>query len=334
MSYMPSYAKALRVAGCILLNLFVVGAVMYRSIADIAWAEEFPSREIKVIVSQAPGGAADIIARIFADKVGKILGVPVLVVNNTAGGGVAGALSVIQAKPDGYTIYYTSPGTIVTKELLTPNLPYRHTDFTSICLLIVAPMAIFVRQDAPWKSLNELVDYGKKNPGQLRVSVAAGGGVIQTLTDLFMSTAGIEMTTIPTKGGASQSAALMGGHAELSTDAVASAVNFLRAGRIRALVSTHKVPGFPMIKTFADEGYSEVTLRMSHGIFGSKALPKLIVAKLTEAFQKASSDPSLREQLGQLLIIPDYRNPEETARLLVSEREVTTSMLKKSGLIK
>ena len=312
------------ILACLMLSLFP--AVSLR-------AEEFPAREIKLVVPMAPGGGVDVPARIFADKISKLLGVPVTVVNNTAGGGVAGALSVVQAKPDGYTLLYSPSGTIITKELLNPDLPYHHTDFTAICQAIVMPVAIFVNQGAPWKNLKELVDFGKKNAGQLRVSGATAGGFLQTLTDLFTATAGIDVTVIPSKGGVSQIAALMGGHAELCTDAFSTSVNFLRAGKIRALVSTHKIAGFPAIRTFEEEGYPQVNLKMWHGIFGPKNIPKNIMAKLTDAFEKASKDTSLREQLGKLYIIPDYRSPEETAKLVAAERDITSKILKKSGVI-
>lgn len=326
--------KKFKAAYGVLLSLIIGGLMLSMWITGISRAEEFPAREIKLVVPMAPGGGVDVPARIFADKISKILGVPVTVVNNTAGGGVAGTLTVVQAKPDGYTLLYSPSGTIITKELLTPDLPYRHTDFTAIGQAIVMPVAIFVNQNAPWKNLKELLDYGKNNPGQLRVSGATAGGFLQTLTDLFMSTAGVEVTIIPSKGGVSQIAALMGGHSELCTDAFSTSVNFLRAGKIRALVSTHKISGFPAIRTFEEEGYPQVNLKMWHGIFGAKNLPKNIVAKLTEAFEKAGKDPSLREQLGKLYIIPDYRGPEETAKLVLSEREITSKVLKKSGMIK
>ena len=317
----------------VLLGLVLGGLMLNMVITGSLWAEEFPAREIKLVVPLAPGGGVDVPARIFADKVAKILGVPVTVVNNTAGGGVAGALSVVQAKPDGYTLLYSPSGAIITRELLNPDLPYRHTDFTAICHAIVMPVAIFVNHDASWKNLKELVDYGKKNPGQLRVSGATAGGFLQTITDLFTATAGIDVTVIPSKGGVSQIASLMGGHAELCTDAFSTSISFLRAGKIRALVSTHKIAGFPAIRTFEEEGYPQVNLKMWHGIFGPKNIPKNILAKLTDAFEKASKDQSLREQLGKLYIIPDYHGPEEAAKLVLSEREITSRILKKSGVI-
>lgn len=297
-------------------------------------AEEYPSREIKFVVPMAPGGGVDIPARLFADKVAKILGVPVTVVNNTAGGGVAGALSVLQAKPDGYTLLYTPTGTIITKELLTPDLPYKHTDFTAVCQVVGMPVAIFVNADAPWKNLQELVAYGKKNPGKLRFSVATAGGFIQMLTQLFVSAAGMEVTDIPTKGGVSQIAALMGGHAEVCTDAFATDVSFLRAGKLRALVSTHKISDFPGLKTFEEEGYPQVNLKLWHGIFGAKALPAAVVTKLAGAMEKAMGDLGLKEQLAKLYIIPEYRGPAAAAKLVAGEWETTGQILRKSGMIK
>lgn len=300
----------------------------------VSWAQEFPSREIKLVVTHGAGGGVDIPARIFSGKAEKIFGVPIVVVNNTAGGGVVGTLSVIQAKPDGYTLLYTVAGTIITKEILTPDLPYKHTDLMPICQAVVMPVALFVQNDAPWKTLKEMVDYAKKNPGKLRATVAGAGGFMDVLINLFKAEAGVDITVIPTKGGLAQSSALMGGHSELCVDTIANNVDFLRAGRLRAIVGTHKIPGFPMIKTFEDEGYPRVSLKLWHGFFGPKGLPKPILTKLTSTLEKAINDPSLLEQLNKLNILPSYKTPEETSKFIEHEYEVTLKILKQSGVVK
>jgi tripartite-type tricarboxylate transporter receptor subunit TctC len=332
-----SIAKHIFTRSSVIISILcLIYCLMMGPVGGVSWAQDFPTKEIKLVVPLNPGGSVDIPTRLFADKLEKILGVPLVVTNNAAGGGVVGCVSVAQAKTDGYTLLSGPTGHIILKPLLVSDLPYRHTDFTPICQIIVMPVVILVNGDAPWKTLKEFIDYGRKNPGKLRASVGTAGGFLQIITDLFKAEAKVDITDIPTQGGVSQVAALMGGHAELCTDTFTSSGNadFLRSGRVRGLVSTHKVPGFPGIKTFEEEGYPRVNMKMWNAIFGPKALPKPIVTRLSNAFEKACNDPSLRDQLEKMYIIPDYKGPEETARMIESERDISFKLFKQSGLIK
>jgi tripartite-type tricarboxylate transporter receptor subunit TctC len=325
-----------RVSGKVLFVVFVlsVSLLLCGSARDVCWAQEFPSREIKLIIPYAAGGAIDNATRIFANRSEKILGVPVVVVNNAAGGGVAGVLSVSQAKPDGYTLLAGTSGVLILKPILTPDVRFRHTDFSPICRTIGIPTALWVTNEAPWKTLKELVDYAKANPGKLRVTVGQAGTLIDVLANLFKSEAGIDITNIPTTAGAAQTTALLGGHSELAVGSVSQGISFLKAGRLRALASTHKVPGFPQIKTFEEEGYPGVTMKEWVGMFGPKGLPNPVLMKLTKAFETACSDPSVREQLEKLYTIPEYLGPEETSKSLNSGHDVALKILKQSGMVK
>jgi tripartite-type tricarboxylate transporter receptor subunit TctC len=327
-------ARAVRNPWVILSLSLLVGLVTTVPSSNHAWAQEFPSREIRLIVPYSPGGAVDMGTRLFADKVEKILGVPVVVVNNNAGGGAVGTLSVMQAKPDGYMLLATTTGLLVLKPMLVPDLAYRYTDFIPISRTYDIPAALWVKNDSPWKDVKELIDYGKKNPGKLRASGGPAGSFLSVLLSMFKTEAGIDLAVIPTTGGTTQSAALMGGHVELCMDPIASSVNFLRAGRVRALASTHRIKEFPEIQTFAEVGLPGVSLKEWHGIYGPKGLPKEVVTKLAKAFEKASTDPSLLEQMGKLHILPAYQDSEETSKTLKSVQESIYNSLKQAGLIK
>ena len=318
----------------IVLGMFFASLAAVIPLRDVSAAEEYPAREIRVVVPYNPGGAVDIGTRIFADKVEKALGVPMVIVNNAAGGGAVGTLSVSQAKPDGYTVLATTTGLLILKPLMTPELTYRHTDFAPVCRAYLIPAGIWVKGDAPWKNLKELVDHAKKNPGTLRAAGGPAGSFLSVLINMFKTEAGINIAIIPTGGGTAQSAAVMGGHAELCMDPIASDVNFLRAGRMRCLVASHKIPEFPSIKTFSEEGYPGVSLEEWLGFYAPKGLPKPLLTKLTKAFEKVSTDASLVEQMGKLFILPAYLDPDETGRALESCRETTLKGLKQAGLIK
>lgn len=300
----------------------------------MSWAEEFPSREIKLVVPYGAGGAIDNAMRILANRSEKILGVPMLILNNAAGGGAAGALTVSQAKPDGYTLLAGTSGVLILKPILTPDVRFRFTDFNPICRTVATPIALWVNNEAPWKTLKELVDYAKVNPGKLRVTVGQAGTLIDVLTDLFKMEAGIDMTNIPTTAGTAQTAALLGGHSELCIASVSQGISFFKAGRLRALASTHKLPDYPMIKTFEEEGYPGVSLKEWVGIFSPKGLAKPVLTKLTKTFETVCTDPSFRDQLGKISTLADYQGPEETFKTLERAHEIALKTLKQSGMVK
>jgi tripartite-type tricarboxylate transporter receptor subunit TctC len=314
--------------------LFLMGVLLDGSFRDVCWAQEFPTREIRLIIPYAAGGAIDNATRIFANRSEKILGVPIAVINNAAGGGAAGALTVSQAKPDGYTLLAGTSGVLILKPILTPEVPFRHSDFSPVCRTIGIPTALWVMNDAPWKNVKELVDYAKANPGKLRVTVGQAGTLIDVLVNLFKAEAGIDLTNIPTTAGAAQTAALLGGHSELAVGSVSQGVSFLKAGRLRALASTHKIPGFPMVKTFEEEGYPGVTMKEWVGMFAPKGITSPVLTKLTKAFETVCSDPSVREQLEKLYTLPEYLGPEETSKSLNSGYDVALRILKQSGMVK
>ncbi len=310
------------------IALFTVG-----HLRDAFCAEEFPRKEIRLVTPYGVGGSVDIVARIYADHIGKTLAVPIVVVNNTAGGGSVAPLSVAKAKPDGYNLLYAAAGLLSTKVILNPEIPYRHTDFTPVSLLIENISVLWVQNDAPWKDLKELVDYAKENPGKLRGTGGVPGSGIHVLMDLFQGEAGIKFVNIPTTGGAAMTTAVMGGHAEFCFDVITAGIDSMRAGRLRALASTRKVPGFPMIKTFEEQGHP-LPWDLWHGVFAPKGLPKPILSKLTKAFEIACNDASLQEQLMKLYIFPHYRDPEETTKFVDNEWEMMLKILKQSGMAK
>lgn len=335
MNYSSISAKILRSLFLIFLIFFFLSFSTIELLRNVSWAQEFPSKEIRLVVPYGPGGLADIIARLHADKVGKVLGFPMVVVNNTAGGGTVGALSVAQAKPDGYTLLHGTSGITIIKTILNPEISYRYTHFTPVSMMTATPFAIWTKDDAPWKSLRDLADYAKKNPGKIRASVGIAGGYLQTLMNLFEIEAGIDITDIATPAGATGvAAAILGGHTELSVDGIPPMIEYFRAGKVRALACTHKIPELPMIKTFEEEGYPGVSLKEWHGIFAPKELPKPILTKLSKAFEQACHDPSLQEQLRKYYLIPDYQSPEETSRLVQSSYETILKILKQTGMAK
>ena len=157
------------------------------------------------------------------------------------------------------------------------------------------------------------------------------GTLVDVLVNLFKGEAGIDMTNIPTTAGTAQTAALLGGHSELCVASVSQGASFIKAGRLRVLACTHKVPGFPMIKTFEEEGYPGVILKEWVGIFSPRGLPGPVLTKLSKAFETACNDPSLREQLVKIYTLPEYQGPEDTSKALQSGHDLALKILETVG---
>lgn len=333
--YRPIVSQCLKSLFLIFILPLVVSFVATGTFQNAFGAEEFPTREIRLIIPLNPGGSIDVGSRLFAAKVEKILGVPVVVVNNSAGAGAAAILSVKEAKPDGYTLLgVPTTSFFILKPMMIPEVTYRHTDFTPICRIFGTPAALLCRPDAPWKNVKELIEYIKAHPGTVRATGGPAGGFLNTLLHQFKTEAGVDIAIVPTGGGASQSTALMGGHVELCMDPLTATVSFVRAGRVRILVSEIKVKEFPAVRTFAEEGLPRVGLRELQGIYGPKGLPVAIVTKLAKAFEEASNDPSLHKQLEEFIIPPQYEGSDEMSKATDSQLVSVYNSLKQAGLIK
>ena len=333
--YRSIVSRCLKSLFLIFLVSFVVSFVTTGTFQNAFGAEEFPTREIRLILPLNPGGSIDIGSRLFAAKIEKILGVPAVVVNNTAGAGAAAILSVKEAKPDGYMLLgVPTTSFFILKPMMIPEVTYRYTDFTPICRIFGTPAALLCRADAPWKNMKELIEYIKAHPGTVRATGGPAGGFLNTLLHQFKAEAGVDIAIVPTGGGAAQSTALMGGHVELCMDPLTADISFLRAGRVRILASEIKMKEFPAVRTFAEEGLPGVGLKELQGIYGPKGLPMAIVTKLAKAFQEASNDPSLRKQLEESLIPPEYEGSDEMTKVTESQIVSVRNSLTKAGLIK
>lgn len=319
-----------RMAMVVIAGLIGIGAVLAE-----AQEKGYPNRQIEFVIPYDPGGSIDIMSRIFVESVKEVLKVPVLPVNKPGAGGAIGTVYVANAKPDGYTIGAGSFGSLVISPIVEPKLPYKRSDLTLVCKTINFPIGIFVKDDAPWKTLKQLVDYAKENPGKLRAAVGGPTGAPALLLEsLKIQAGGLQIISIPSKGGASMATAILGGHVEICSDPVASEMNLLQAGRVRALAASNKVPGFPQIPTFEEAGVSGVTISSWAGIMAPKDLPKPILERLASAFESASKDSAVIQLLQRDAIDIEFLGPDAFAKRLEKEDQTILEIAKKVGLVK
>ncbi|MCU0562584.1 MAG: tripartite tricarboxylate transporter substrate binding protein [Desulfobacterales bacterium] len=290
-----------------------------------AMAADYPVRPINFILGYTPGSSPDVTIRALVEPAGKILGQPIVVLNKP---GAATALAMAQIKnekPDGYTI-----GSIVGSSILTPHLeqvPYDAIkDFTPIIKVVDNMMGLAVSADAPWKTMQDFIDYAKANPGKIKYSHF--GTVNRMAVESFAREAGLKLVAVPQKGPKEGALALLGKH----VDAFAGGVDwapYLASGDFRLLATfgPKRYSLYPNVTTFVDLGYKSWMASPS-GIVGPKGLPAPIVAKLHDAFKTAMQDPGFLKVVQNQTLEVAYKNPTDLAREIADLDELFAGLIK------
>ncbi|MBI3933964.1 MAG: tripartite tricarboxylate transporter substrate binding protein [Acidobacteria bacterium] len=296
---------------------------------------EYPGREIELIIPFPPGGPADTATRIIQPRLSEILGVPVILVNKPGGGGSLGTDFVAKAKPDGYQLLATSNNSLTILPAMQPDLTYQPTDFASIGTFMVDINVITVRTNQPWKTLEELVDYARKNPGKLNYGSGGVGTNSYFLIEMFKLAFGLDIAHVPFQGTGPLKNALLGGHVDFGGGGIASLGPLIESGDILPIVTTasQRLPGFPNVPTTAEKGFPEASLNAWIGLFVPAETPKAIVDKLSEALSNTMQDPAVIVAVEKSGLLVDYRAPQDTRMLVETEHETVKKAIEKLGTL-
>lgn len=270
------------------------------ALPGLAQAQAFPNRPIKMICPFTAGGSIDKLARLVSRKMEESLNQPVLVENRGGAGGVIGTKAMIDSKPDGYTIAILSPGSTSIPAALDPKLPYNiEKDMTYIVALASYVGAALVAQDFPPRTVKELVDYVKKNPGKVTFGSSGVGSSVHMMGELFAHAAGIKMLHIPFKGGGSGITDLLGGHVSIVMSSLAAAGPLINSGKLRALVAFDKqrYPTFPQVPAVTEDLPQFDPPVIWYGLAGPAGLPQPITELLNREAQKAMATPDLQKEI-------------------------------------
>ncbi len=271
--------------------------------AGSAMAQSYPTRPVTLVVGFPPGGGADAVARIVADKVGKLLGQPVLVDNRPGAGTTLASEHVARAPADGYTLLLGSANIYGSDQLLYKSARYdgaKH--FTPITRWSAAPMLLAVRKDFPGQNVGDLVALARSQPDKLSYS-SSGAGVITHLATLSFSDAsgGLRMLHVPFKGGAPSIQAVGAGDVDLTFGTPPSVLPLAQAGKLRVLaVSTaERSPLFPDLPGMKESGVPGFDYTFWFGLFAPAGLPEEVAKKLFDASAKALEDPDVKARLAR-----------------------------------
>jgi tripartite-type tricarboxylate transporter receptor subunit TctC len=283
----------------------------------------YPDRPIKLIVPFAPGGATDVVGRLWAEKIKPLVGT-VVIENKASGGGAPGTSEVARAQPDGYTLLFGNTSTQVLLPVLMPRPPYDPVkDFAAISILCVSPTVIVVNEKVPVRTLRELIAYAKANPGKLSYGSAGAGTLTNLAGELFKELIGArDIVHIPYKGSAPGVADLAAGHIPMMTPNIGGPlIDFHRAGKVRILAVAHetRLKVAPDIPTAIEAGLPGMVASNFNGLFAPAGLAPAIVNQLAEATRQVMADAEFQRTLATSGFEPVADSSPQPAQRLVSD---------------
>lgn len=299
-----------------------------------AQAQDYPTRNITMIVPFAAGGPTDVIARIVSGHMQQTLGQTIIIENVVGAGGTTASTRAARATPDGYTLITGHMGTHAASVPLYPNLAYHpDTSFEPIGLIAGTPILILARKDFPPKDLKEFITYVKANTDKINAAHAGVGSVSYTSCQLLNAVLKINPTGVPFNGTGPAMNALVGGQVDYMCDQIVNAVPQIKGGTIKAyaIATPERNPSLPDVPTTAEAGLPEYQAQAWNAIFAPKGTPAPIVAKLNAALVKALDDEGVRKRLldlGSVIPKASERTPESLRNLVRSEIAKWTPVLK------
>ncbi|MEO8754598.1 MAG: tripartite tricarboxylate transporter substrate binding protein [Casimicrobiaceae bacterium] len=316
-------------------NLLAVALLV---VATVASAQEYPVKPIRLIVPWAPGGGADILARLLAPKLGEAFGQPVYVENKPGATGTVGTDYVSKSAPDGYTLLLGNNSTYVIAVGLYNKLPYDpEKGLTPISRVDEVPHILAVNPTVPAKSMAELIALAKTKPGEIPYGSSGSGSTPHVAGEMFMYVTGTKFLHVPYKGSGPSLADTVAGNVLVSFDTLPSVLQFVQAGRLRALavMGPKRVSALPDLPTTTELGFPGAEGVTWYGLYGPPGLPPAIVRKLHDEIAKVVKQPDVKARLETFGAIETASIPtEEFSAGVKSEIDRYSKMLQAAGVPK
>lgn len=296
-------------------------------------AETWPSRPIKLVVPSAAGGAPDLICRVLGTDLAQALGQAVVIENRPGAGGSIGMQEVYRAAPDGYTLGYGNVVTLAIARHLYSRLAYNPDELTGVALLGTVQNALIVRNSLPVRSVPELIDYAKKNPGKLLMGSAGNGTTGHLGGELFKSLTGTFIVHVPYRGSPAALQDLMGGQIDMMFDNLSSCGPHIQAQRVRALgvSGARRSPLLPDLVTIQEAGVKGYETTAWGGIVGPKGLPEGLVARLNAEINRILDKPAVRERYRDMAFETMSSTPNLITTMARLEGPRWAEVIKRSG---
>lgn len=309
--------RSVRIALCLAMLLGPLGPGI---------AQQFPTKEVQIIIPYAPGGATDLVFRALAASTSKYLGKAVIVENKAGGGGAVGFTDAMRARPDGHTLVTAiTPITILPHQVKTA---FTYRDFEPVINVVLDPAMFQVRADSPWKTLPEFLDYARKNPGMITVGNSGAGGGVHLIALAFEKAAGVRLNHIPFAGGGPSVTALLGGHIHAVSVSPPEGIPHVKAGKLRiiALFSAQRMSDFPNVPTVREQGVA-FTMSQWRGLAAPKGTPAAAIKVLHDAFKKGMEDPAFQKNAADMSVALAYLGSADFGKLMAADDERYTKLV-------
>jgi tripartite-type tricarboxylate transporter receptor subunit TctC len=313
--------------------LGLLSALAFAALPGAAHAE-FPDKPIRLIVPQAPGSATDTVARILASELGPQLNQTIIIENRPGAAFTIGLDIVAKAAPDGYTLAIGPIGALSISPNMVAKLPYNiERDFQPVALIARGHLLLAVAPTSEYKSVKDLIEAAKKNPGKMTNASSASGSPGHVGAELFKYMAGIEAVHVPYRGGAAATTDLIAGRVTFMFESLNSISPHARSGAVRALAVSgeRRSVGFPDLPTVAEAGVPGYAAPTWSGLVGPAGMPRAVLDKLNTAVNRAIETPAFKERFAAIGDEPGGGTPEDFAKLIKADFAKWKDVVERSG---
>jgi tripartite-type tricarboxylate transporter receptor subunit TctC len=309
-------------------------AILSMAFVSVAAGQGYPAKPVRLVIGFAPGGGADLLARMIAPKLGETLGQTIVIDNRPGAGGNIGVEHVVKSAPDGYTLLMGSPVLAINPGLYATLAYDPLKDLLPVSLVGAVPNLLVVHPSVPADSVKQLVALARGRPGQLNYASSGKGTSLHLAAELFKTLAKIDIVHIPYKGGAPAVADLMGGHVDLMFDVLPSSMPYVKAGKLKALgiSSAQRSPLMPDLPTIAEGGLPGYLAITWNGILVPAGTSSAIVGRLNGAIAQTLRAPDIKERLAGTGTDPVSNTPEQFAAFLRAETVKWAAVIKSAGI--
>ena len=299
------------------------------------FAQSYPTKPIRMVITYPPGGNADLVGRAMAGKLSELMGQSVVVDNRGGAGGILGTMITAQAAPDGYTIMLGTSAGMMLNPLLSSKLPYDALkDFAPVSKVIVLPQLLVTNPQLSAKTMKELIALAKAKPGTLNAGSSGVGTPNHLGTELLKSLAGVNIVHVPYKGGGQAITDLMGGQIQMAFSSVPAVLPHIRAGRLNALGvgSARRSPALPNVPTIAESGVPGYEYTAWNGIFAPARTPQAILTRLNAEIIKGLATPEIHQRFVANGGDPASSTPDELRAYMLDESARWAKIIKVVGI--
>ena len=326
--------KRMRIVSRNILSIIVLQASSLLMPAVSQAQPTWPTQPVKIVVPWATGGTVDMGARVIGQKIAEQTGQPVVVENKPGASSTIGFSQVLKASPDGYTLIAFESSYAILPSLFK-KLSWDHSeDLAIVGAVFQTPMVLVVPEKSPFKTVQELVEFGRLNPGKLNFGSGGVGSSPHLSGELLQKEAGIKLTHIPYKGGGEALSAVLAGNVDLLITATPTAIGHVQGGRVRALAvtGTQRSGAFPAVPTLKEAGLANYVVMNWYGLGAPKNTPPQILNQIYQLTVRALSDPGIQSRFAQQGVEPLNMNASEFSTFIKAETIRWTAISQAAGL--